>query len=141
MSSLLLLGTQLKVLGTLQSQMLLGLTLLTFQTKNDLTGGLGLLVEHGLGLTSETHLLGIVTTLSLGEVRGLTGLVLGDLVGLVLSALLAGAEGFAFFGYVNHFEEFCLWKGKTRRVSKYYRVTIYTLPERARCVGRTVETK
>lgn len=117
MTSLHLLGTQLKVLGTLQSQMLLGLTFLTFQTKDNLTGSLGLLVEHGLGLSSETHLLGIVTTLSLGKVGRLSGLVLGDLVGLVLTALLAGAVGFAFFGYVDHFEGFCWWIKRTRHVS------------------------
>lgn len=103
MTTLSLLGTELEVLGPLKSQVLLGLTFLALQTKNDLTCSLGLLVEDGLGLTSETHLLGIITTLSLGEVGGLSGLVLGDLVDLVLTALLAGTEGFAFFGYVNHF--------------------------------------
>ena len=38
------------------------------------------LVEDGLGLTTITALLAIITTLSLGEQRGLTSLVLGDLV-------------------------------------------------------------
>jgi hypothetical protein len=38
-----------------------------------------LLVENWLGLTSETHLLVVITTLSLREVRCLTRLVLGDL--------------------------------------------------------------
>lgn len=104
MARLGLLGTELEVLGTLKSQMLLGLTFLALQTKDDLTCGLGLLVEDGLGLTSETHLLAIVTTLSLGEVRGLSGLVLGHLVGLVLAALLAGAVSLTFLGYVNHFD-------------------------------------
>ena len=103
MTTLSLLGTELEVLGPLKSQVLLGLTFLALQTKNDLTCSLGLLVEDGLGLTSETHLLGIITTLSLGEVGGFSGLVLGNLVDLVLTALLAGTEGFAFFGYVNHF--------------------------------------
>jgi len=99
-----LLGTKLEVLGTLESQMLLGLTFLALQTKDNLTCGLGLLVEHGLGLTSETHLLGIVTTLSLSEVRSLSGLVLSDLVVLVLTALLAGTVSLTFFGYINHFD-------------------------------------
>lgn len=111
MTSLLLLGTQLKVLRPLQGQMLLGLALLTFQTKDNLPGSLGLLVEHGLSLTTETHLLGIVTTLSLGEVGGFPGLVLGDLVDLVLTAFLAGTVSLAFLGYVNHFEESVLDNG------------------------------
>jgi predicted PurR-regulated permease PerM len=38
------------------------------------------LVEHGLGLTTVTALLAVITTLSLGEQRGLAGLVLCDLV-------------------------------------------------------------
>ena len=104
MTRLSLLGTKLEVLGTLESQMLLGLTFLALQTKDNLTGGLGLLVEHGLGLTSETHLLGIVTTLSLGEVGCLSGLVLGDLVDLVPTALLAGTISLTLLGYVNHFD-------------------------------------
>ncbi len=104
MTRLSLLGSELEVLGTLESQMLLGLTFLALQTKDNLTSGLGLLVEDGLGLTSETHLLAIVTTLSLSEVRGLSGLVLSDLVGLVLTALLAGAVSLTFLGYVHHFD-------------------------------------
>ena len=104
MTRLSLLGTELEVLSTLENQMLLRLTFLALQTKDNLTCGLGLLVEHGLGLTSETHLLGIVTTLSLGEVGSLSGLVLGDLVDLVLTALLAGTVCLTFFGYVNHFD-------------------------------------
>lgn len=105
MTTLSLLGTQLKVLRPLQRQMLLRLTFLTLQTQHNLTSGLGLLVKDGLGLTSETHLLGIVTTLSLSEVGCFTGLVLGDLVVLVLTAFLAGAVGFAFLGYVDHFDD------------------------------------
>lgn len=38
------------------------------------------LVEHGLSLTTITALLAIITTLSLGEQRRLSGLVLCDLV-------------------------------------------------------------
>merc|ERR1719203_451219 len=99
-----LLGTKLKVLGSLQSQMLLGFTFLTFQTQNNLPRSLGLLVKHGLGLSTESHLFGIVTTLTLGEVGSLTGRVLGHLMGLVLTAFFAGAVGLAFFGYVDHFD-------------------------------------
>lgn len=84
--------------------MFLLLACLALQTKDNLASGLGLLVEDRLRLSSETHLLGVVTTLSLGEVGGFSGLVLGDLVNLVLAALLAGTEGFTFFGYVDHFD-------------------------------------
>lgn len=40
-----------------------------------------LLVEDGLGLTTVTLLLPVVTALTLGEQGGLTSLVLGHLVG------------------------------------------------------------
>ena len=97
-----LLGTELEVLSSLEGKLLLGLTFLAFQTENDLTGSLGLLVEDGLGLATEAHLLGVVSALALGEVGGLAGLVLGDLVRLVLLALLAGAVGLALLRYVHH---------------------------------------
>ena len=44
-------------------------------------------MENGLGLTTITGLLTVITSLTLGEERGLTSLVLGDLVGSVLSTL------------------------------------------------------
>lgn len=91
------------MLSPLQSQMLLSLASLALHTQHNLPGSLGLLVKDGLGLSTETHLLGVVTTLSLGEVGGLAGFVLGNLMDLVLAALLAGAECFAFLGYVHHF--------------------------------------
>ena len=59
--------------------MLLGLAFFTFETKNDFTCGLGLLVEDGFGLTTVSGLLSVVTTLTLGEDGVLTLLVLGDL--------------------------------------------------------------
>lgn len=102
MTTLRLLGTQLEVLRPLQRQMFLRLTLLTFQSEHNLPRCLGLLVEYRLRLSSETHLFGVVPALTLGEVGGFAGLVLRHLVGLVLAAFLAGAEGFAFLGYVDH---------------------------------------
>jgi hypothetical protein len=63
------------------------------EPEDDLLGGLGLLVEDGLGLTSVTGLLSVVTPLSLGEDRVLTLLVLGHLVRGVLLASLALAVG------------------------------------------------
>jgi hypothetical protein len=58
-------------------------------------------VEDGLGLTSVTGLLAVITTLTLGEQRGLSCLVLGDLVLGVLLAVLALAVGSAGLGNVD----------------------------------------
>lgn len=51
------------------------------ETEHHLLGGLGLLLEDGLGLTTVTLLLPDVTTLTLSVLRRLTRLVLGHLVG------------------------------------------------------------
>jgi hypothetical protein len=104
MTSLSLLSSKLEMLGSLQSQLLLGLTLLTFKTDDNLTGGLCFLVEDGLGLSSESHLLRVITTLSLSEVGSFSGLVLGDLVNTVLAALLSLTVSFTFLWYINHIE-------------------------------------
>jgi hypothetical protein len=101
---------QLEVLAALQGELLLGLAGSALQAQDNLLGGLGLLVEDGLGLTTVTALLPVVTTLTLGEQGGLShtdrvrdlswvswfsglvshlaSLVLGDLVLLVLVAVL-----------------------------------------------------
>ena len=102
MSSILLLLSELEVLGPLQSELLLRLALLALQPQHNLPRSLGLLVKHGLSLSSESHLLAVVTTLSLSKVGGLSGLVLGDLVDLVLPALLVLAVGLPLLGHVNH---------------------------------------
>jgi hypothetical protein len=53
------------------------------------------LVEDGLGLTTITALLAVITTLSLGEQRGLAGLVLCDLVlGVCACSVCASRVGF-----------------------------------------------
>jgi hypothetical protein len=75
----------------------------TFKTKDNLLGSLGLLVENGLGLTTITGLLTVITSLTLGEERSLTSLVLGDLVRSVLSALDALTEGVTCLGNVDLF--------------------------------------
>ena len=62
---------QLEVLASLQRELLLGLALRALKTQDDLLGSLGLLVEDGLGLTTITALLSVVTTLTLGGERGL----------------------------------------------------------------------
>lgn len=97
-----LLRTEFEVLGTLDAQLLLGLTLLAFQTKHNFTSCLGLLVKNWLCLTSKTHLFGIVTTFSLSKVGCLTSLVLSHLVHPVSLASLSGTVSSAFFRDIDH---------------------------------------
>ena len=59
------------MLAALQSELLLGLAGSALKTEGNLLGGLGLLVEDGLGLTTVTALLPVVTALTLGVQRGL----------------------------------------------------------------------
>lgn len=68
------------------------------------THGLGLLVEDGLGLTTVTALLPVVTTLTLGGKRVLALLVLGNLVGGVLLASLVLAVSAAGPAMVSDWE-------------------------------------
>ena len=89
------------MLAALQGQLALGLALDALQSQHNLLGGLGLLVEDGLGLTTITGLLAVITALSLSEQRGLASLVLGDLVLGVLAALLALAVGVTGLGNVD----------------------------------------
>lgn len=89
------------MLASLQRQLALGLALDALQPQHDLLGSLGLLVEDGLGLTTITGLLSVVTALTLREQRGLASLVLGDLVLGVLAALLALAIGVSGLGNVD----------------------------------------
>lgn len=89
------------MLTTLQSQLGLGLADDALKTKNNLLGGLGLLVEDLLGLTTVTGLLTVVTTLTLSVKGSLTSLVLGDLVLSVLAALLTLAVGLSGLWNVN----------------------------------------
>jgi len=98
----LLLELHLKVLAALESALELVATDSALITENHLLGGLCLLVEDGLGLTTETLLLAVVTTLALSHHRLLALLVLRDLVQSVLAALLARAESTAGLGDRNH---------------------------------------
>ena len=101
MTRLCCLGSQFEVLGSLQAKLFLGLTFLTFKTKHNLSCGLGLLVEHRLGLSTKTHLFGVVSALSLCEVTGLARLVLGHLVHGMLLAF-SGTVGLALFRNIHH---------------------------------------
>lgn len=76
------------MLTSLQGQLTLGLTSDTFQSQDNLLGSLSLLVENWLGLTTETRLLTVISSLTLSVQRGLTSFVLGNLVLGVLTALL-----------------------------------------------------
>lgn len=109
------------MLAALQGQLLLGLASSALETQDNLLGGLGLLVEDGLGLTTVTTLLPVVTTLTLGGQGGLeihcistsgprdrieavshlASLVLGDLVLGVLVAVLGLAVSPAGLGDVD----------------------------------------
>lgn len=62
---------KLEVLATLQRELLLLLASSALKTQDDLLGSLGLLVEDGLGLTTITALLPVITTLTLGVQGGL----------------------------------------------------------------------
>lgn len=59
------------MLAALQGELLLGLAGTALETEDNLLGGLGLLVEDRLGLTTVTALLPVVTTLTLGVQGGL----------------------------------------------------------------------
>jgi len=89
------------VLATLERKLCLGLACCALQSQDNLLGGLGLLVEDRLGLTTVTGLLTVVTTLTLGEEGGLASLVLGDLVLGVLLAVSALAVSAASLGNVD----------------------------------------
>jgi hypothetical protein len=59
------------------------------------------ITTNGLGLTTVTALLSVISSLSLGNDRVLSLLVLGDLVGSVLSARLSLAVGSSSLGDVD----------------------------------------
>lgn len=87
--------------ASLEGNLLLVLARGAFHSQDDLLCGLSLLLEDGLGLTTETGLLTIVSSLTLGEKRSLTSLVLGDLVEPMAFAFAATAEGISGFWNVD----------------------------------------
>lgn len=91
------------MLATLEGELSLGLAADALKTEDNLLGGLSLLVENGLDLTTITGRLSVVSSLTLGVKGGLSGLVLGDLVLGVLTALFALAECSSSLGDVDHF--------------------------------------
>ena len=101
-----------EMFGSLEAQLLFDLAYLAFQTKNNLTGGLSLLVKDWLGLTTETHLLRVVTPLSLSKVGGLACLVLCHLVDGVLLAFRRSTESLSLLRNIHHFEYICEGENK-----------------------------
>ena len=101
MTLLLLFTTQFEVLTSLQGQLSSGLTFDTFQSQNNLLGSLGFLVENRLGLTTETGLFTVITSLTLSEQGSLTSFVLGNLVLSVLTTGLTLTVGFSGLWNVN----------------------------------------
>lgn len=99
-----LLFSQLKMLRSLKALMLLCLASFAFQSQNDFSRCLGLFVKHGLGLTTETHLLAIISAFTLGEITSLSGFVLSYFVDRMLFTF-ASAIRFALFGNVHHCKE------------------------------------
>jgi hypothetical protein len=106
--------TQLEMLGPLQAQLLLGLTFLALETQDNLSCGLCLFVKDGFGLSTKSHLLGIVPALALGKVGRLSCLVLCHLVVLMLLAL-ATAVRLAFFRYIYHLAVILMRKGEKNK--------------------------
>jgi hypothetical protein len=84
------------------------------ELQDDLLGGLGLLVEDRLGLTTITTLLTVVTALTLGEEASLTGLVLSDLELFVLEAGGVAAVHLLLLGELDHcfFDEKFFFRGE-----------------------------
>lgn len=121
----LLVSTELEVLASFERHLHLVLAYGALESEHDLLGRLGLLVEHRLGLTSVSRLLSVVSSLSLCEEGRLSGLVLSDLVGRVLSARLAFAVRATGLGNVDHLSTAVSsarsvdWRGGVARKMKY----------------------
>jgi hypothetical protein len=73
------------VLAALQRQLSLGLAVCALKSQDNLLGGLGLLVEDWLGLTTITGLLPVVTTLTLGEKGSLNKVLVAGSYGPLVS--------------------------------------------------------
>ena len=105
----LLFTSDFEVFASLDGELLPKLAFGAFHPENDLLGGLGLLPEDGLSLSSETLLFPVVPSLSLSKQGFLSLLVLGYLVDSVLKAL-AFAERPSTLGDVHHRER-GRWRG------------------------------
>jgi len=100
----LLVTAKLEVLASLQCYLHLVLAHSTLHPQNNLLRCLGFLVEDRFSLPTITRLLSVVSSFPLCEQRRLAGLVLGDLMWGVFSAVLALAKGAAGLGDIDHFD-------------------------------------
>ena len=105
--------SQFKMLGTLDGNLILPFAFHTFHTQHQLFGCFSLLSQNGLGLTTETLLLTIIspTTLCLLGFLGL--LVLSHLEHLVVLAVRMGTESSSFLGDVHLKKVFLFNLGNT----------------------------
>ena len=76
-------------LGSLEDSERFALGLNALELEGDLLGLLGFLLEDRLGLSTETLLLHVISSLTLSSLGGLTSLVLGDFVSGMLLELPA----------------------------------------------------
>merc|ERR1712221_46738 len=76
LSLLLLLASQLEVLASFDGNLILSLAVDALQPEDDLFGGLGLLSEDGLGLSTVSLLLAVVTPFALSLERILAFFIL-----------------------------------------------------------------
>ena len=67
-------------LGSLENSETFGLGLNALELEGDLLGLLSLLLEDWLGLSTESLVLHVISSLTLSGLRGLTSLVLGNFV-------------------------------------------------------------
>jgi hypothetical protein len=88
-------------LGPADDDASLSLALVALQSEGDFLGGLGLLSEDGLGLSSIARLLAVVTSSALGGLAFLAFLVLRDLV--LHMSLALRAVGLPTLGNHHHF--------------------------------------
>jgi len=79
-----------------------------FELEDNLLGDLRFLLEDGLLLSSETFLLVVVSTSSLGEEAFLAFLVLRDFMLGVLLAVV-GTVGVAGLGHLHHFDRLYIY--------------------------------
>merc|ERR1719266_2700661 len=98
----LLLSSQLKVFGSLDGMLVLPFALGALEPQHQLLGGLGLLPQDGLGLTTETLLFTVVPSPSLGLLRLSGLLILSHFEQLVRQAFRVGAVGLPELGNVHH---------------------------------------
>ena len=88
--------------ASLQRNLFLLVTRLTFQPQHLFLRCLSGLSEHGLGLSSITLQFHVIPPLAKGLGVTFTSFVLSDLVSLMTSAILVLAVRLPHFRYVNH---------------------------------------